>query len=65
METTNPEVAFNADRVLKMVRGDKALRQIWQKVHPHDNRNNAALLSLYNSLILGDRKYMEVYSQIK
>jgi hypothetical protein len=63
MET--PEQEFNPDRVLRMVRNDKALQKIWQKVHPQDNRNNAALRSIYNALILGDRKNMEVYIQTK
>ncbi len=63
MET--PEQEFNPDRVLKLVRSDKALQKIWQRVHPHDNRNNAALRSIYNALIVGDRKYMEIYVQTK
>ncbi len=63
MET--PEQEFHPDRVLRMVRNDKVLQKIWQKVHPQDNRNNAALRSIYNALIVGDRKYMEIYSQTK
>jgi hypothetical protein len=63
MET--PEQEFHPDRVLRMVRNDKALQKIWQRVHPHDNRNNAALRSIYNALIVGDRKYMEIYVQTK
>jgi len=61
----NPEQEFHPDRVLRMVRNDKVLQKIWQKVHPQDNRNNAALRSIYNALIVGDRKYMEIYSQTK
>jgi len=63
MET--PEQEFHPDRVLRMVRNDKVLQKIWQKVHPQDNRNNAALRSIYNALIVGDRKYMEIYTQTK
>jgi len=63
MET--PEQEFNPDRVLRMVRNDKVLNKIWQRVHPQDNRNNAALRSIYNALIVGDRKNMDTYTQTK
>jgi len=64
-EVTDYPGAFNADRVLKLVRNDRELNKIWQKVHPQDNRNNSALRSIYNAMILGDRKYMELYVQTK
>lgn len=56
---------FEANRVLKLVRNNRILRKAYEKHHPSDNRNDAALKSIFNALIVGDKQFMQLYEQTK
>jgi hypothetical protein len=56
---------FEPNRVLKLVRNNRILKKVYDKHHPSDNRNDAALKSIFNALIVGDKQLMSLYEQTK
>lgn len=64
MSNVDPK-EFNADRVLKLVRSNRLLGKAYEKHHPRDNRNEAALKSIFNALVVGDNHFMSLYENTK
>ncbi len=56
------EPAYDKDRTLKLVRSQKLLKKLWDKVPRHQDKDQA-LQSLFNAMIKGDRGMMDLYKE--
>jgi len=52
---------FNKDRALKLIRSERLLKKVWDKVPAKDK--DTALVSVFNALIKNDKGMMALYEK--